>query len=507
MLRGHTVDVDGRRRGGRGVAVRPLDVPHADARARPRSRHAARDPHSAAARRALRAAEADAAAQGRGAAAELRRRPLDDSRSMQVADQNGKPRATSSKDQFGRTDGPLLTALGKRFNVRAVPLLDVGRAAAVHRATSRFKGTGTRLGDALDRARDELSGLPVAGLVMVTDGADNAETTIDESIAGLKAQAMPVFAVGVGKDRLTRDVQVTRAETPRRVLKGASLVVDVVVTQVGYAGAEGAAHRRRRGPHRQLAGHHAAGRRRSRETVHVRFKAADVGPRLFRFRVPVQAERGSAAEQPARRADRRLQPAREDSVPRRRAAARAEVHPAGDRRGRQPADRRCCSARRRPTSNAPDKYLRLGVDDPRGAAERLPDDARGAVRVSRRSSSAASRRRAFTPEQQRMLEDFVDVRGGGLLALGGDASFGEGGWAGTPLADALPVVLDRAASQQRHAVSAVGAHRAADARRRESPGDADHRQGSGRGGEVARPAAAHVAQPHPRRQSRARRCS
>jgi hypothetical protein len=42
-----------------------------------------------------------------------------------------------------------------------------------------------------------------------------------------------------------------------------------------------------------------------------------------------------------------------------------------------------------------------------------------------------------------MLEDFVDIRGGGLLALGGPRSFSEGGWAGTPLGDALPVVLDR----------------------------------------------------------------
>jgi hypothetical protein len=50
---------------------------------------------------------------------------------------------------------------------------------------------------------------------------------------------------------------------------------------------------------------------------------------------------------------------------------------------------------------------------------------------------------AFSPEQLRMLEDFVDIRGGGLLALGGPRSFAEGGWAGTPLAQALPVVLDR----------------------------------------------------------------
>src|SRR4029079_4724285 len=49
---------------------------------------------------------------------------------------------------------------------------------------------------------------------------------------------------------------------------------------------------------------------------------------------------------------------------------------------------------------------------------------------------------AFTPEQQRMLADFVDVRGGGLLTLGGLSSFGAGGSSGTPLAAALPVVIE-----------------------------------------------------------------
>jgi hypothetical protein len=38
----------------------------------------------------------------------------------------------------------------------------------------------------------------------------------------------------------------------------------------------------------------------------------------------------------------------------------------------------------------------------------------------------------------------VDKRGGGLLVLGGGRSFAQGGWAGTPVADALPVVIERA---------------------------------------------------------------
>src|SRR5205814_1402534 len=49
---------------------------------------------------------------------------------------------------------------------------------------------------------------------------------------------------------------------------------------------------------------------------------------------------------------------------------------------------------------------------------------------------------AFTPEQLRMIADFVSKRGGGLLMLGGRRSFAEGGWTGTPVGEALPVVLD-----------------------------------------------------------------
>ena len=83
--------------------------------------------------------------------------------------------------------------------------------------------------------RDELSGLPVAGMVLVTDGADNAEREIDGSLDALRAAGIPVFSVGVGREQLSRDVQVTRVDLPRRVLKGTSLVVDVVITRLSLS--------------------------------------------------------------------------------------------------------------------------------------------------------------------------------------------------------------------------------------------------------------------------------
>ena len=237
----------------------------------------------------------------------------------------------------------------------------------------------------------------------------------------------------------------------------------------------------------------------------MRFKAAEVGPRVFRFRIPVQT-----SEEVAQNNQR---DALIDVYDRREKILYLEGEPRPEpkfirRRPTRTTTCRSCVLQRTAEAgvNAPDKYLRLGVDGPEELQNGFPTTReelfgyRGIILGSVEAS-------AFTPEQQRMLEDFVDVRGGGLLALGGDASFAEGGWAGTPLADALPVVIEPPRSGSNADAVLRGARRAADARRRESPGDADHRQGSRRGGEVARPAAAHVAQPDPRCQSRARRCS
>jgi len=51
----------------------------------------------------------------------------------------------------------------------------------------------------------------------------------------------------------------------------------------------------------------------------------------------------------------------------------------------------------------------------------------------------------FTQDQMTLIDRFVSERGGGLLMLGGAESFETGDYDRTPIADALPVYLDRAA--------------------------------------------------------------
>ena len=365
---------------------------------------------------------------------------LDDSRSMQVADHDGKARSDFILNELGRPDARLLTELGKRFQLRVYRF-----SSSAERLQStgdlRFEGTGTRLGEAFDRARDELSGLPVAGLVLVTDGSDNSTTTLDEAIAGLKAQAMPVFAVGVGRERMTRDVQVTRVETPRRALKGSSLVLDLVITQTGYAGAKVPLIVEDEG--RIVSSQDITlpddG---EAETVKVRLKTMDTGSRVFKFRVPVQSGE-EVAQNNQREAHIEVYNRTEklllvDGEPRPEPKyIRLAID--DDKNLQVVQLQRTAEA----TATAPDKFLRIGVDSGEELAAGFPTREelfayRGIVLGSVEAS-------AFTPEQQRMIEDFVDVRGGGLLVLGGARSFSEGGWAGTPLADALPVVLERMA--------------------------------------------------------------
>src|SRR4051812_23679284 len=213
---------------------------------------------------------------------------VDDSRSMSIADLNGQTRSTFIQQQFTGANARLLESLSQRFVVRFFSFASsADRVASA--ADLKFGGTATRLGTALDRARDELAGLPLAGLVMVTDGADTSDAAIDETLASMKARSIPVFTVGVGQEHFAHDIQVTRVETPRSVLKGTSLVVDVVVSQTGYGGQTVPITVEDGGrivatQDVKLPPNGEAG------TVKVRFTAAEAGSRVFRFTVPTQQD-------------------------------------------------------------------------------------------------------------------------------------------------------------------------------------------------------------------------
>src|ERR1043166_9608749 len=70
----------------------------------------------------------------------------------------------------------------------------------------------------------------------IPSSAVTSDASLATALLGMKADKLPVFTVGVRGEHLPRDIQIDRVTTPRSVLKNASLLLDVVVRETGYAG-------------------------------------------------------------------------------------------------------------------------------------------------------------------------------------------------------------------------------------------------------------------------------
>lgn len=77
-------------------------------------------------------------------------------------------------------------------------------------------GAATRLGQALRQLIHEERGAPVSGVVVFSDGGQNAGIAPDAAVEAAQEAKIPVFAVGVGSDRQPTNVAVSDLVTPAR---------------------------------------------------------------------------------------------------------------------------------------------------------------------------------------------------------------------------------------------------------------------------------------------------
>ena len=360
---------------------------------------------------------------------------MDDSRSMQIGDwTNNQPRAEFLRQELAANSSPLLKSLSDRFLVRTFRFSNTSaRVNSVKDLT--FGGSQTKIGTALDGVREELAGLPVAGIILVTDGADTTEGSLTNTLLNLKAEKLPVFTVGVGSAKLPRDIQIDRVSTPRTVLKGASLLVDAVITQSGYSGQTVTLDVEDDG---RIVGSQKVqfpvdG---SPAAVRVRATASTPGPRVFTFKVAPQP--GEVVAQNNQR----------DALVDVRDTRERILYFEGEPRSEMKFINRAVADDKNLQivtlqRTADNKFLRLGVDPANvdellGGFPKTRDELFQYKGLILGSIEAA----AFSADQLQMIADFVDRRGGGMLMLGGARSFGEGGYGGTPVADALPLLID-----------------------------------------------------------------
>jgi uncharacterized membrane protein len=361
---------------------------------------------------------------------------LDDSRSMHIADE-GTPRGDFMARAFGR-DGELLEPLSARFKLRMFRFAQsAGRLASV--SDLHFDGGQTSLVRALDLARQELSSVPLSGLVLVTDGADNGPPgEMTDLLLGLKARGVPVFTVGLGREKFARDVELTRVDLPSSVLKGTSVTAEVRLAHRGLGGSKV-----------QLQVEDAGRLVQSQEVTlpsdgesavaRVHLTASEAGPRNFRFRV------ASPPDEPITENNQ------QDVLVHVSDERQKILYVEGEPRFELKFIRRAVTEDKNVQvvclqRTSQNKFLRLDVDDGEELAGGFPRTReelfryRGLVLGSVEASF-------FTADQLRMIAEFVSQRGGGLLMLGGRHSFAQGGYGATPLADVLPVVLEDTRSE------------------------------------------------------------
>jgi uncharacterized membrane protein len=358
---------------------------------------------------------------------------IDDSRSMRIADAGGRSRAQVAQQLLGTRDSSLARALGERFQLRYYSFSSLAEPVADGSALT-FSGGRTHLSAALDRARQDLSTTPLAGVVVVTDGADNSATALSEPLLALRARGLPVYTIGVGAPRFDRDIEITRVEMSHTALRGTALVANVVVAQRGFGGRKVQLVAEDGG--RIVASQEVTLRGDGEESpVRMRVVTSETGPRQLRFRIaPHEGE--LISENNARDALVTVTDAAEKIL-------YVEGEPRFElkflrRAVRDDENLRLVALQR----TAENKFLRLGVEDSLDLVAGFPKTREELFRY--RAVILGSVEAAFfTLDQLRMLADFVGERGGGLLLLGGRRAFAEGGYAETPLADVMPVEVAR----------------------------------------------------------------
>ena len=358
---------------------------------------------------------------------------LDDSRSMRIADLDGETRLDAVRRTFGDS-AELVRRLGDRFVLR---FFRFAADAAPLAGAAALTGVGTRsdLAAALTSAREELAGLPVAGLVLVTDGADNGGSDLEPTLLALRGRRLPIYTVGAGRERFARDLAIERVVLPPSALAGAGVLAETAIRVRGLNG--------------------------ERTTVTVEADGRIIA--TDELRLPASGDMARARPRlPALaagtyRLTARVRPAGGETViENNEHHALLQVRPGpekilyveGEPRPEFAFLRRALAADSglqlvALLRSAQGKFLRLGVDDSLELIAGFPTSREELFRY-RAIILGSIEASFFTGDQLRMIADFVSRRGGGLLALGGRAALAEGGFAGTGVADVLPVALDRA---------------------------------------------------------------
>jgi uncharacterized membrane protein len=352
---------------------------------------------------------------------------VDDSRSMSISE-DGKTRLERARSAL---NGGLVSELEKKFQVR---LYRFGQVLERVQKVDQIDGAAesTRIGDALKQVAAEATSLPIGAMVLVSDGADNSGGIDLETIAEIKRHKIPVHTVGIGRDRMERDIEITDATVPARTLAGSRVNAQVTLRQRGYENQKARLVISESG--KTLASQEVTLRGQGQpQTESVLFNAGTAGAKTLDISIQqLDGEENTKNNSLARLINVESSKLR-------------ILYIEGDPRWELKYVRRALEDDRsvqiasmvRTTQN---KIYRQGIDESKELEQGFPTTAEELFAFQGLIIGDVEAA-YFTPAQQELIRQFADRRGGGILFLGGRETLADGGYVNSPLAELLPVSL------------------------------------------------------------------
>jgi uncharacterized membrane protein len=353
---------------------------------------------------------------------------IDNSESMKIKDDGQTSRAEQLQKQLETTN--FFKRLNDKFKVRTYRFDST--AERIERPDQMtFSGKRSRLESATDLLHQELGTVPLSGVVLITDGADNASKQWTESLSKLEARHTPFYTVGVGSENITHDAEIVKVSSPRTALKESTATVDVSYRSHGFKGRKANLYVRENGvllKTEQVT--LPADGEISESSIDLPVK--NEGTRLFSFSLQAPDDRI-----PENNNLDALLEVKNDHPQ----ILYIEGEPRWDfkflRRAMQDDTNIRLVTLLRSSQN---KFYRQGIDKEEMLAEGFPTKRedlfayKGLIFGSIESTF-------FSQEQLKMVVDFVSNRGGGFLMMGGRNSFSGGRYENSPIADILPVQM------------------------------------------------------------------
>jgi uncharacterized membrane protein len=353
---------------------------------------------------------------------------IDNSESMKIRDDGKQSRAELLQAELESSN--FFKRMSDKFRIRIFRFDQT--AQQIERPDQmNYDGKRTRLESVTDMMQQELGSVPLSGVVLITDGVDNASQAFTESLAKVESRKIPFYAVGVGSDRITQDAEIVRVSAPREMLKESTAVVEVSYRGHGFSGRKANLYVRENGvllkteevtlpPDGEVA------------DKSIDLPVKNDGARLFDFSIQVPDDR--IAENNSMDALIQVK----DDHPQ---ILYIEGEPRWEfkflRRAIQDDPNIRLVTLLRSSQN---KFYRQGIDSDEMLAEGFPTKKeelykyKGLIFGSIESTF-------FSQDQQNMVVDFVSNRGGGFLMMGGRNSFAGGRYQNSPIANILPVQL------------------------------------------------------------------